>query len=303
MKILVTGHRGLLGSACVRVLSKNNDIVTYNGDLMERLAVCHLMHDSSPDAIIHCAAKVGGVKANRDQPVDFLLDNLVIQNNVISAAHDFGVNRLVFVGTSCLYPKNAPLPVTEESLLGGPFEPDVSAYATAKLAGYALCKAYSQQYGRNYGTCAPCNLYGINDSYGPAAHVIPALMRKVRKCGQEGGPLVIWGDGSAIREFLFADDCAEAIEFILNGWNSPEIINIGSGIGTNMRSLVASIIKVSGVEVEEVVWDRAEPTGIQHKTFRPDKLRHLGWGPTHTLEEGLSKTWEDFMNNQNLRTK
>ncbi len=252
--------------------------------------------------MIHCAAKVGGIKANRDFPVDFLVENLDIQNNVFKAAVEFEVEKLIFIGTSCLYPRNATLPVTEESLMTGPFEEDVASYATAKLAGYAMCKAYSKQYGRNFTTLAPCNLYGLGDNYGPSSHVIPSLIRKVHESSKSRAPVVVYGDGTAIREFLYADDAADAIHFVLNGWNKPDLINVGSGIGTNIRSLVAAIIEASGANVE-VVWDRYAPTGIQNKTFNISKIHHLGWGAKHSLQEGLAKTWQDYISSPHHRNK
>jgi len=297
---LVTGHRGLLGSACVRHFSKEHKVVTYNGDLTYAPMFYEFMRSARPEAIIHCAAKVGGVKSNRDRPVDFLLANTKMQNVVMQAAHEFYIEKLVFIATSCLYPKNALLPVSEESLLTGPFEPDVQAYAVAKLAGYELCKAYNRQFSRNFMTVAPCNLYGINDNYGPSAHVIPALINKVYEANKTKSPVVVWGDGSAIREFLFADDCADAIDHVFKFWNKPDIINIGSGCGTNIRTLIETIKKVSGLNVE-VKWDSSQPTGIYRKTFNTNKIQSLGWGPLHNLEEGLKKTWDDFIHTTNPR--
>jgi GDP-L-fucose synthase len=242
------------------------------------------------------------VKSNREYPDDFLRVNLEIQRNVFNACVDFDVKRLVFVGTSCLYPKHAPLPVVEESLLTGPFEPDVEAYAVAKLAGYEFCKAQYDQHGRNYSTVAPCNLYGLGDNYGPSAHVIPALIARVHDCLQTGSPLVVWGDGSAIREFLFADDAADAIGYVLEGWNKPDIVNIGSSIGTSIQTLVKTILRVSGADLE-VVWDTSKPVGIERKTFSTRKIQKLGWGPLVSLEVGLKKTWEDYINCKNVRSK
>ncbi len=301
-KLLISGHRGLLGSACVRRFQDKYQVLTFEGDLTDLSLLRCWWTTNRPDYVIHCAAKVGGIKANRDFPVDFLVDNLKIQSAVIHACFDFDVEKLVFVGTSCLYPKNCPLPVTEESLLTGPFEPDVASYAAAKLAGYEMCRAYAHQYGKNFMTVAPCNLYGQGDNYGPSAHVIPALIKRVFECAKTKAPVVVWGDGSQVREFLYADDAADAISFVLEGWNKPDIINIGSGIGTSIRSLVETILLVSGVKVD-VVWDRHAPTGIQNKTFKPDKLRHLGWGPEHDLKSGLAKTIMDYASTTKHRFK
>lgn len=300
MKIFVSGHRGLLGSACVRHFKKNHEVVVFEGDITDLSLFYCWMRQHKPEAIINCAAKVGGVKANRDRPVDFLLGNLLIQNSVIKAAFDFECEKLVFIATSCLYPKFALIPVEEESLLTGKFEPDVQAYAIAKLAGHELCNAYRSQFGKNFTTVAPCNLYGIGDNYGPSAHVIPGLMNRVLECSKSHKPLSVWGDGNQVREFLFADDCAEAIEFVLNKWNSPDLINIGSGLGTSIKILVDLILGVSGIDLD-VVYDKTKPIGIYHKTFSVKKIQKLGWGPIHSLEEGLKKTWADFVNNKNPR--
>ncbi len=298
--LLITGHRGLLGSACCRVLKDKYKILTFEGDITD-ISLFHCwFRANKPDYVIHCAAKVGGVGANKTQPVDFLLQNLQIQDSIFRMAFDFKVKKLVFIGTSCLYPRDAPLPVSEESLLTGPFEPDVSAYSTAKLCGYEMVKAYHQQYGKNYMVVAPCNLFGLGDNYGVSAHVIPALMSRVRECMETNQPLIVWGDGSQVREFLYADDAALAIGQVLELWNKPDLINIGSGIGTRLQNLVELILGVSDAKLE-VVWDRSKPTGIPNKTFNIRKITKLDWGPLYSLEEGLKITWEAFIKSKKYR--
>lgn len=302
MKILITGHRGLLGSACVRRLSLAHKIVTIDGDLRDRETVMEWFAWNRPDYVINCAAKVGGVKANRDQPVDFLKDNLAIQTNVIEASSNFGIEKLVSIGTSCLFPKDAPLPVSEDSLLTGPFDPSVQAYAIAKLSGYALCKAYHDQYGKNFMTACPSNLYGPGDNYGPSAHVIPAIMKRLLESIRNNEPLVVWGNGTAIREFLFVDDAAAAIQVILDKWNKPDAINVGTGVGISIRALVTILMEVAGGNVP-VVWDNSQPTGIQNKTFDISKLKSLGWSPSTAFIDGIEATWKDFTTNPSHRSK
>lgn len=297
--LLVTGHKGLLGSACVRRLSSKYQILTFDGNILDQGLFNTWLKWHKPDSIIHCAAKVGGVKSNRDFPVDFISENLKIQEVVIGQAHREGINNLVFVGTSCLFPKDAPVPVSEDSLLTGPFESSVQAYAIAKLAGYAMCKAYATQYGRNYMTVCPSNIFGPGDNYGESAHVIPALMRKFRHSIKTKDRLVVWGDGSAIREFIYADDAADAIGVVLEKWNRPDVINIGTGEGCSIAELVYTLRQVTGGadKTGEIVWDKSQPTGIHNKTFDITRLKSLGWGPKVTFREGLDRTWRDFINN------
>lgn len=294
MKILVTGHNGLLGSACVRRLGIRHEIITYNGNILDSSLFNTWLKWHKPDAIVHCAARVGGVKANRDEPVQFISDNLKLQEAVIGEAHRLGINNLVFVATSCLFPKDAPVPVKESSLLTGPFESSVQAYAIAKLAGWALCKAYSEQYGRNYMTVCPSNLYGPKDNYGPSAHVIPALIKRMHAAMKLEEDLVVWGDGSAVREFLYVDDAADAIGVVLEKWNRPDPINLGSGVSTTIRELVKKLsdtLQFKG----DVTWDVSQPTGIPRKTFDISNLTSLGWKPRWTLEDGLKNTVFDFL--------
>lgn len=301
MKILVTGHRGLLGSACVRRLVREHQVIVFEGDLADYYQFRNWVGLEKPDAVIHCAAKVGGVKANRDKPVDFLSQNLKIQSTVIESCAFHAIPRLVFIGTSCLYPRDAKTPVAESALLTGPFEPSVEAYAVAKLAGYEMCNAYARQYGFEYMTVAPCNLYGIGDNFGPSAHVIPAIMLRVREAMENDSDVEIWGDGSATREFLYADDAADAI-LVTMSKRRRDIINIGPGCGTTIKEIADMIIKVSGFK-GKVKWDPSKPVGIPHKTFDVSLINSLGWKPTTSIEDGLEKTWKSFMSNSSYRCK
>jgi GDP-L-fucose synthase len=302
--ILITGHQGLLGSALTRRFLKNPRyrVLTTPKNLISLETTQGVFQDLKPTCVIHCAAKVGGVKANRNYPVNFLLENLRLQNNVIQCSHEWGVRRLVFIGTSCLFPREVEMPVREESLLTGRFEPDVEAYAIAKLAGWRLCKAYYEQYGHMYVTACPSNLYGPNDNYASeSAHVIPALMAKLKHSLEADIPFQVWGAGDQVREFLHSDDAASAIEIVLDRWTSPEVINIGSGKGTTIFELVKTLIEIAGKKPEHVVWDCGQPTGIPRKTFDISKLRALGWEPKITLREGLESTWKEFCENPKPR--
>lgn len=300
--ILITGHKGLIGSACVRHAKDKYEVLTMDFDIRNESLVDRWFRTNTPQYVINCAAKVGGVRANRDQPVDFLRDNLAIQSAIINASAEFGVEKLVSLGTSCLFPRDAPLPVREESLLTGPFDQSVQSYAIAKLAGYALCKAYHFQNGKNFTTACPSNIYGIGDNYGPSAHVIPALMMKLLESVKSGAPMTVWGDGTAIREFLYADDCASAIITVLEHWNKPDAINIGTGIGISIKELVDTIFGVTGFN-PGVIWDDSQPTGIQNKTFDISKLTNMGWKPKIDFGEGLALTWKDLLSNPNPRNK
>ncbi len=302
MKLFISGHKGLLGSACVRRLGIKHDIITFDGNILDSALFNTWLKWHKPEGVIACAAAVGGVKSNRDNPVRFISENVKLQEAVIGGSHRFGINNLVFIGTSCLFPKNAKVPVKEESLLTGQFEPSVQAYAIAKLAGWALCKAYHDEFGRNYTTACPSNLFGIGDNYGESAHVIPALMSRIKDCMNSGDDLVVWGDGSAVREFLYADDAADAIGVILEKWNKPDVINIGTGVGVSIKELVGHLVEITGFE-GSVVWDSTQPSGIPHKTFDISNLKSLGWKQSTNFIDGLKTTWDSFSRNPNPRRK
>lgn len=300
-KVLVTGSRGLLGSACVRLLSQTYIVLQADCDLRNHQEVYWMFQRLMPDYVIHCAAKVGGVKANRDNPVAFIEDNIAINSNVIAACHAFGIQKLVNIGTSCMFPKNAPVPVKESSFQNGPLESDVEAYASAKILAYMTCKAYKHQHGSRFVTCCPANLYGPNDSYGEEAHVIPALIRKASEAATSGTKMKVWGDGSAVREFLHADDAASAIKLVLENYESSDLISIGSGVGTSIKELAETIAKafsVNGIE-----WVPSEPTGIQKKTFDISKLKALGWEQRVGLKYGISSVCSDYKHDINIRKR
>jgi GDP-L-fucose synthase len=213
---------------------------------------------------------------------------------VIQTAAEFGVEKLIFIGTSCMFPRDAELPVHENSLLTGKLEDSVEAYAIAKIAGWRLCKAYWEQHGKRFMTVCPSNLYGPNDSYDlDRAHVIPALIHKLSIAMINGTPFVVWGDGEAVREFMHADDAADAIATVLDRYNSPEPINLGTGHSTTIRELVEMLVDIAGFR-GDVVWDTGQPTGIPRKTFSTEKLDALGWKPSISLREGLEATWKEF---------
>lgn len=306
-RLLITGAHGLLGSACSREFQDHKIHLpcTENGDLVDlrnRQATREMFNWIKPEIVIHCAAKVGGVKANKEQPVQFMLENLQMQNNVIEAAHDGGVEKLCFIATSCMFPRDAELPVSETSLFTGRLEDSVEAYAIAKIAGWRLCKAYWEQYGDRFITVAPSNLYGPNDTYGPEAHVIPALIRKFHEAALTKSPMEVWGDGSAIREFIYADDVAGAIRLLLNRWKSPEVVNIGTGVGTSIRELISAIAISSPHDyIPEIDWNTKAPTGIPRKTFSIENLESFGWRPKTSIREGLKATWADFLSSKTPR--
>lgn len=300
MKVFVTGHRGLLGSACVRLFRSLGHEVYTTPLRLDNLADCrYAMADSEATVVIHCAARVGGIAANKAKPIEFLRDNLTIQNNVFSAAFEAGVQHLVFVGTSCMYPKHADVPVKEESLFTGTLEPDVEAYALAKIAGWRLVKAYREKHGLNWTTIAPCNLYGPNDSYSEEkAHVIPALIRKLHENKTDGKTFEVWGDGKQIREFLHADDCASAIHHVLTERPNFDLINVGPGNGTSIAELCATLFAVAGCP-SRVEWKRDGIRGIEKKTFNVERIKnHTTWAPKISLEDGLRKVWREYVNTQ-----
>lgn len=304
MKILITGHKGLVGQACVRhfnqegielILDEKREVDLRNIDETLQWFERHF-----PDYIIHCAAKVGGVLANKTYPVEFYMDNVQIQNSVLRSACLVGAKKMVSLATSCLFPNNAPVPVCEESLMSGDFEESVSAYATAKLGGFRLSQAFSKEYGCNFMTGCPANVFGIGDTYHEInSHVVPALIMKFHKAIQEGGSVEVWGDGSAVRELIFADDVASSIETIMDKWNKPDLINIGTGISTSIAELVNELVKISGFK-GGVVFDRSKPTGINRKTFNIDKISALGWKPKYNLTDALAITWDDYCRKQEL---
>src|SRR5436309_3167399 len=302
-KIFVADHRGLAGSALVRRLESEgfDNLVKRDRsqlDLADEQAVRNFFAQEKPAVVVFAAAKVGGIKANTDFPVEFLLDNLRIQNNIIHAAHDSGVRKLLFLGSSCIYPKHAPQPIPETALLGGPLEPTNEAYAIAKIAGIKLCQAYSREYGANFVSAMPTNLYGPNDNFDlETSHVLAALMRKAHQAKErKDQKLIVWGTGKPRREFLHVDDLASACLLLLEKYDSPDIINVGCGEDISIRELAELICDVVGFD-GELAWDATKPDGTPRKLLDVTKLRALGWKPAIPLRDGIARTYEWFRAN------
>jgi len=302
-KIFVAGHRGMVGSALIRALeaagfSKLLKRDRSELDLGDSAAVSKFFAKEKPEVVIFAAAKVGGIKANNDQPVEFLLENLRVQNSVIAAAHENGARKLLFLGSSCIYPKLAPQPIPESALLSGPLEPTNEAYAIAKIAGVKLCQAFSREYGANFVSAMPTNLYGPNDNFDlETSHVLAALLRKAFEAKKSSArELVVWGTGTPHREFLHVDDCASACLFLLEKYDSPEIVNVGCGEDISIRELAELVCEVVGFD-GELSWDKTKPDGTPRKLLDVSKLRGLGWTPTIPLRDGIAQTYDWFLKN------
>jgi GDP-L-fucose synthase len=299
--VYIAGHRGLVGSALLRNLQKHgyrNVIVRTRDELDLRNAgdVRQFFSTTRPDAVVVAAARVGGIKANYDFPVEFLLENLQIQNNLISAGFDFGVKKLLFLGSSCSYPKLAAQPIKEEALLAGHLEPTNEPYAIAKIAGIKLCQAYARQHGANFISVMPTNLYGPGDNFDlETSHVLAALIRKVHEAKLENRrEVAIWGTGTPRREFLHSDDLAEALRFLLENYDSPQIINVGCGYDVSIRELAQIVAKVIEVEVK-LVFDPSKPDGTPRKLLDTGRLQKLGWKSRISLEDGIRDTYQWFL--------
>jgi GDP-L-fucose synthase len=302
-RIFVAGHRGLVGSAIIRRLESEgfNNLPKRDRaqlDFEDESAVAKFFLDEKPATVIVAAARVGGIKANNDSPVEFLLENLRIQNNLIHAAHETGVRKLLFLGSSCIYPKFAPQPIPETALLSGPLEPTNEAYAIAKIAGIKLCQAYSREYGANFISAMPTNLYGPNDNFDlETSHVLAALLRKAHEAKtRKARELIVWGSGKPRREFLHVDDLASACLFLLEKYDSPEIINVGCGKDISIRELAELVCDVVGFD-GELAWDTTKPDGTPRKLLDITKLRDLGWRPTIPLRDGVAQTYDWFLAN------
>jgi GDP-L-fucose synthase len=302
-KIFVAGHRGMVGSAVMRWLKAEgfSNLVTRDRsqlDLADESAVAKFFAEERATIVVVAAAKVGGIKANNDYPVEFLLENLRIQNNVIRSAYEAGARKLLFLGSSCIYPKFAPQPIPETALLGGPLEPTNEAYAIAKIAGVKLCQAYNREYGANFISVMPTNLYGPNDNFDlETSHVLAALMRKAHEAKErKDQKLIVWGTGKPRREFLHVDDLASACLLLLEEYDSPEIINVGCGEDISIRELAELICDVVGFE-GELAWDTSKPDGTPQKLLDLTKLHALGWKPAITLREGIAQTYDWFRAN------
>ena len=302
-KIYVAGHRGLVGSAIVRNLEakgyKNIICRTHKElDLTNQEAVRTFFKEEKPDYVFLAAAKVGGIHANNTYPADFIYDNLMIQNNVIKAAHDFKVKKLLVLGSTCRYPKMAPQPIKEEYLLTGSLEETNEAYAVAKIAGLEMCKFFKRQYGDNFISCMPTNLYGPNDNFDlKNSHVLPALIRKFHEAKVNNSEVVeVWGTGTPLREFLYVDDMADACVFLMENYDGEQHVNIGTGEEVSIRELAETVKEVVGFE-GELVFNTDMPDGTPRKLTTVDKLHGLGWKHKVSLNEGIKLAYNWFLEN------
>ena len=303
-KIFIAGHRGMVGSAIVRALQAQgftNLLVRTRQelDLLDRSTVREFFKTERPAFVIDAAARVGGIVANSEKPVEFLLENLTIQNNLIEAAADFGCAKFLFLGSSCIYPKHAPQPIREDALLTGPLEPTNDAYALAKIAGIKLCQAYAREYGKTFLSAMPTNLYGPHDNFDlHTSHVLPALIRKVHEAKKSGARQIeVWGSGTPRREFLHADDLADACVFLLKNYDSPELINIGSGTDVTIRELAELVCEILGFD-GTLAFDPTKPDGTPRKLMDSSRLFHLGWKPRIPLREGIADAYAWFLANR-----
>ena len=293
-RVYVAGNTGLVGSAIVRTLHWKGytnilSSPSHHWDLRNQMDVERFFRVNEPEYVYLAAAKVGGIGANSYYPGHFIYDNLMIQTNVIHAARKFGVKKLLFLGSSCIYPKFAEQPITEDQLLGGHLEPSNDSYAIAKIAGIKMCQAYRKQYGLNAIRLMPTNLYGPNDNYDlDSSHVLPAMIRKFHEAKDK---VTLWGDRSAMREFLYVDDLAEAAFKCMVVYDSEEIINVGTGKDITIKELATTIADVVGFK-GEIVWDTSKPNGTPRKVLNVDKIKSLGWEPKVGLREGIEKTYE-----------
>ena len=301
-RIFVAGHRGMVGSAIVRRLRRGGyGNLLLRGrdelDLTDQAAVERFFATERPDYVFIAAAKVGGIQANNTFRAEFLYQNLMIESNVIHAAWRAGVERLLFLGSSCIYPRDCPQPIREEYLLTGPLEPTNEPYAIAKIAGIKLCESYNRQYGTRYVSAMPTNLYGPNDNYDLASsHVLPALIRKAHEAKARGdSELVVWGSGQPLREFLYVDDMADACVFLMESGISEGLFNVGTGSDVSIRELAQTVMEVVGFQ-GRIVFDASKPDGTPRKLLDVGRLRELGWCASTGLREGIALAYRDFLN-------
>jgi GDP-L-fucose synthase len=300
-RIYVAGHRGLVGSAIWRELQRRGFTALIGRthaelDLLDGAAVRKFYAQEKPEYVVDAAAKVGGILANNKHPAEFLFQNLQIQSNLIHEAHQAGVRKLLFLGSSCIYPRLAPQPMKEEYLLSGPLEPTNQWYAVAKIAGIKMCQAYRRQYGCDFISAMPTNMYGPNDNYDlQNSHVLPALIRKFHEAKAANAPTVTcWGTGSPLRDFLYADDLARACVFLLENYSEEQFINIGAGKEVSVQELTETVKRVIGF-AGEIVWDTTKPDGMPRKLMDSSRLLALGWRPQVDLESGIRLAYEDFL--------
>ncbi len=306
-KIYIAGHRGMVGSAIHRKLQQEGFTnfalrSSKELDLRNQAAVEAFFNEERPDYVFLAAAKVGGIVANNTYRADFLFENLMIQNNVIHAAHLTNVKKLMFLGSSCIYPKLAPQPLKEEYLLTGFLEPTNEPYAIAKIAGIKMCESYRRQYGRNFISVMPTNLYGPNDNYDlQNSHVLPALIRKFHEAKVNDSPSVeVWGTGSPLREFLHSDDLAEACYFLMQEYDGEEFVNVGTGEDLSIKDLAELVKETVGYE-GELVWNTAKPDGTPRKLMDVSKLHGLGWKHKIDLPDGIRQVYEKFKEREEIR--
>ena len=304
-KILVAGANGMVGSAIVRNLTEKGYTNIVEGtrsvvDFTNQSEVKSFFNEVKPDYVFLAAAKVGGILGNKNHKAEMIYENLMIQSNVIDSAYWSGVRKLLFLGSSCIYPKFSEIPITENSLLSGHLETTNDAYAIAKIAGIKMCQSYREQYGFNAISVMPCNLYGINDNFDfETSHVLPAMIAKFHNAQvkhSEHWKVKLWGDGSPMREFLYADDLAEACYVCMQNYNEFEHINIGSGEDVTIKELAETIAGVVGYD-REIEWDTSKPNGTLRKVLNVDKIKSLGWEPKVGLREGIEKTYEWYVQN------
>ena len=300
-RIYVAGHRGLVGSAIWRELQRlgfANVIGRTHAelDLLDANAVQDFYAREKPEFVFVAAAKVGGILANNNHPAQFLYENLQIQNHLVHGAWKAGVKKLLFLGSSCIYPKHAPQPLKEESLLTGPLEPTNEWYAIAKIAGIKMCQAYRRQYGCDFISAMPTNMYGPNDNYDlQNSHVLPAFIRKFHEAKERGAKEVVcWGTGAPLREFLYADDLARACVFLMENYSEEQFINVGSGTELPIRELAEIVKGVVGFR-GQIVWDESKPDGTPRKLMDSSRLLALGWKPEISLEQGIARAYDDFL--------
>jgi len=309
-KILVAGANGMVGSAIVRSLERDGYINIIKGtrddvDFTNQDETERYFCSEEPEYVFLAAAKVGGIIGNKNHKAEFIYDNLMIQSNIIHNSYNFGVKKLLFLGSSCIYPKDSTLPITEDQLMSGHLETSNDAYAVAKIAGIYMCKSYRQQYGFNAISAMPCNLYGPGDNYhSQNSHVVPGIIRKMHdakyKYIVDGETLqhegvTLWGDGSPMREFLYVDDLADACILLMQNYDKEELINVGSGKEISIKTLAYNIAATIGFETENIHWDTSKPNGTMRKVMDVSKIKSLGWEPKVSIDIGLRFSYEDFL--------